>query len=150
MRNSIYLLKRRNIGINIEINCTYVNLGMLLLFLCNLSSIHGHFIRFWGSLFMQCCFLTWSEARQVTVCSIDSQISPVPMNGAPIRHRSANSLRPDKSLISSLRHGYCDAFFEGIILESFRFWAIWRALRKLDDYVLRGEREHFIYAHLIG
>ena len=126
MRNSIYLLKRRNIGINIEINCTYVNLGMLLLFLCNLGSIHGHFIRFWGSLFMRCCFLTWSEARQVTACSIDSQISPVPMNGAPIRHRGANSLRPNKSLISSLRHGYCDAFFEGIILESFRFWVIWR------------------------
>ena len=113
MRNSIYLLKRRNIGINIEINCTYVNLGMLLLFLCNLGSIHGHFIRFWGSLFMRCCFLTWSEARQVTACSIDSQISPVPMNGAPIRHRGANSLRPNKSLISSLRHGYCDAFFWG-------------------------------------
>ena len=51
---------------------------------------------------------------------------------------------------SSPRHGYCDAFFVGIILESFRFWAIWRALRKLDDYVLRGECEHFAYAHIIG
>ena len=45
MRNSI-LLNRRNIGINIEMNCTYVSLGLLLLFLCNLGSIHGHFIRF--------------------------------------------------------------------------------------------------------
>ena len=37
------LLKRRNIGTNIKINCTFVNLGLLLLFLCNLGSIHGHF-----------------------------------------------------------------------------------------------------------
>ena len=35
----------------------------------------------------------------------------------------------------------------GECFESFWFWAIWaidwRALRKLDNYVLRGEREHF-------
>ena len=31
---------------NIEINCTFVNLGLLLPFLCNLGSIHGRFIRF--------------------------------------------------------------------------------------------------------
>ena len=37
------LLKRRNIGTNIKINCTFVNLGLLLLFLCNLGSIHGRF-----------------------------------------------------------------------------------------------------------
>ena len=29
------MLKRRNIGINLEINFTYLNLGFLLLFLCN-------------------------------------------------------------------------------------------------------------------
>ena len=27
-------------------SCTYVNLGLLLPFLCNLGSIHGQFIRF--------------------------------------------------------------------------------------------------------
>ena len=31
--------------------------------------------------------------------------------------------------------------------ESVWFWAIWRALRNLDAFVLRGERDHFIYAH---
>ena len=46
MRNSIQLLKSRNIGINIEINCTYVNLGLLVLFLCNLDSIHGRLYGF--------------------------------------------------------------------------------------------------------
>ena len=76
----------------------------------------------------------------MTACSLDSQNSPVPMNGVPIYHWSPNSLRPHKSLIFLPRHGYCDAFFVGIILESFRLWAIWRALRKRDDYVLRGER----------
>ena len=76
----------------------------------------------------------------MTACSLDSQNSPVPMNGVPIRHWSPNSLRPHKSLIFLPRHGYCDAFFVGIILESFRLWAIWRVLRKRDDYVLRGER----------
>ena len=47
------LLKRRNTSINIEINITYVNLGLLLLFLCNLGTIHGHFIRFCSSLFVR-------------------------------------------------------------------------------------------------
>ena len=50
MRNSIQLLKRKNIGINIEINFTFVNLGLLLLFLCHLGSIHGRFTRFYGTL----------------------------------------------------------------------------------------------------
>ena len=39
-------------------------------------------------------------------------------------------------------HGYCDVFFGGNFFESLCFWAIWRALRNLDDYVLRDEREH--------
>ena len=58
MKNLISLLQHRNIGINIEINFTYVNLGLLLLFLCNLGSIHGVLIRFCGSLFVRCCFPT--------------------------------------------------------------------------------------------
>ena len=43
---------------NFEINCTYGNLGLLLLFLCNLGLIHGYFIRFCSSLFVRCCFPT--------------------------------------------------------------------------------------------
>ena len=54
----VLLLKRRNISINIEINITYVNLGLLLLFLRNLGSIHGHFIRFCSSLLVRRLRLT--------------------------------------------------------------------------------------------
>jgi len=72
-------------------------------------------------------------------------------NSAPIRHENDKSfLRPDKFLISSPRHEYCNAFLVGKTAESFRFWAFWRGLRKLDDCALRGERAHFKYAPLIG
>ena len=119
MRNSIYLLKRRNICMNKEINFTYVNLGLLLLFLCNLGSIHGHFTRFCGSLFVRCCFPTQSKARQVTVCSLNSQISPASKNRALINHETVKSLRHGQFLISSPSHGYCVAFFEGNLFETF-------------------------------
>ena len=94
-----------------KINCTYVNLGLLSLFLCNLGSIHGHFIRFCGSLFVRCCFPTKSEARQETLCRLNSQISSASKNRAPIHHKNAKSLRPGDSLISSSRHGYCGKMF---------------------------------------
>ena len=42
----------------LEINFTYGNLDLLLLFLCNLGLIHGYFIRFCSSLFVRCCFPT--------------------------------------------------------------------------------------------
>ena len=86
---------------NIEINCTYVNLGLLLPFLSNLGSIHGHFIRFCYSLSVRCCFPTQNEARQLTLFSLNSQISPASKNRAPIHHESAKSLRPGQPLISS-------------------------------------------------
>ena len=86
---------------NIEINCTYVNLGLLLPFLSNLGSIHGHFIRFCYSLSVRCCFPTQNEARQLTLFSLNSQISPASKNRAPIHHESAKSLRSGQSLISS-------------------------------------------------
>ena len=41
---------------NREINITYGNLDLLLLFLRNLGLIHDHWIRFCGSLFTRCCF----------------------------------------------------------------------------------------------
>ena len=94
-----------------KINCTYVNLGLLLLFLCNLGSIHGHFIRFCSSLFVRSCFPTKSEARQVILCTLNSQISSASKNRAPIHHKNAKSLRPGDSLISSSRHGYCGKMF---------------------------------------
>ena len=98
----------------IEINCTYLNLGLLLLFLCNLGSIHGYFIRFCCSLFLRFCFPTQR-------CS---QISPASTNRAPIHHESAKSLMPGRPLITSPRHGCCDVFFVGNVFQSFWFWAI--------------------------
>ena len=53
-----------------------------------------------------------------------------------------NPSMPGEFLISSPHHGYCDVLFVGKLFESFRFWAIVCALRNLDDYALRGEREH--------
>ena len=81
MRNSI-LLNRRNIGINIEMNCTDVSLGLLLLFLCNLGSIHGHFILFTARFLFCVVFLHKAKQGRVTVCN--SQISPASNNSAPI------------------------------------------------------------------
>ena len=104
-------ITRRNIGIDIEIYFTFVNVRLLLLFLCNLGSIHGHFIRFCGSLLVRCCFPKLCEGRQVTVCILNWQISPASKNRTPIRHESAESLRPGKSLIISPHRGYCDVFF---------------------------------------
>ena len=75
MRNSI-LLNRRNIGINIEMNCTYVSLGLLLLFLCNLGSIHGHFIRFAARCLFGVVFLHKAKQGRVTVCSFNSKSLP--------------------------------------------------------------------------
>ena len=68
-------------GINIEVICTYVNLAMLMLFFCNLDSIYGHFIRFYGWLFVRCSLQSYiKQSRQMTVCSLNSQISPASKN----------------------------------------------------------------------
>ena len=44
------------------------------------------------------------------------------------------------SLLASPRH--ISMCFWGKFFYSFWFWAIWRALRNLDDYMLCGELEH--------
>ena len=41
----------------------------------------------------------------MTVCSLNSQISPTSKNRRPIHHENTKSLRPGQSLISSPRHG---------------------------------------------
>ena len=51
----------RNTAMNIEINCTFVNLGLLLPFRCNLGSIHGRFIRFTARCLFGVVFLFKSE-----------------------------------------------------------------------------------------
>ena len=73
-KSNIVRLKGKKYRHKYRINFTYVNLGLLMLFLCNLSSVYGHCARFCGSLFVRCCFLTSYEARQITVRSLNSQI----------------------------------------------------------------------------
>ena len=52
----------------------------------------ANLLGFCGSLFVQCCFNSYiKRARQVTMCSLDSQISPASKNRAPIHHESAKS-----------------------------------------------------------
>ena len=48
--------------------------------------------------------------------------------------------------------GIARVFFGGggEVFERFWYWAIGHSLRNLDDYMVRGEREHFLYAHPIG
>ena len=50
------------------------------------------------------------------MCSLNSQISPVSKNCAPIQHESVKSLRTNQSLISSACHGYCNVFFVGKLM----------------------------------
>ena len=67
-----------------------------------------------------------------SVCSLNSQISPASKNRTPI-----SPGRP----VESLMMGIAMCFVVGNFFESFRFCSILRALRKLGDHVLRGERE---------
>ena len=60
---------------NLEINCTYGNLGLLLLFLCNLGLIHCYFIRFCGSLLVRCCFPTLKAKQGRWLCAVSTHKS---------------------------------------------------------------------------
>ena len=72
----------------------------MLLFLSNLGSLHGHFIRLAARCLFGVVFLR--KAKQGKwLCSLNSQISPASKNRAPIHHESAKSLRPGQSVISS-------------------------------------------------
>ena len=141
---------------------------MLLLFLGKLGLFHGHnfFLRFWGSLFVQCSlkihpiassrFLLstegvittrsnrmkfrlrsvlfsykWCESRLVTVCKLDSQISPpASKNSADKRAKFLKARKVSHFFSSSWVLRWV---FGGKMLWKLSFWAIWRALRKLDD-----------------
>lgn len=99
MRNSTQIFNR-NMGINRAINCTYVNLRILFFFfLCDLGSIHGHFTWFCGFLFVWCCFPTSSKVMQVTMCSLNSQISMASKNCAnsPLMANLAGQVRAELS-----------------------------------------------------
>ena len=74
------------------------------------------------------------------MCSLNSQISVASKTRSPTHHETVKSLRPGQSRISSPIPGYWDVLIVGNFFERFWFWAIWRALRNLDDHVLRGEQ----------
>ena len=102
-----------------EINFTYVNLGLVLLFLCNLGSICGHFIRFCGLLFVLCCFLR--KAKQDRLLCAASTHKSLPHQSTA--HRFAIKVPNPQGQISlsSLRlvMGIAMRFFVGKILGSF-------------------------------
>ena len=58
---------------------------------------------FYTVLRLTVCSVLFSyiKGRQVTVCSLNSQISPASKNCTPIHHESTKSLRPGQSHISS-------------------------------------------------
>ena len=106
------LLKRSNIGINIEINCTYVNLCLLLLFLCIKPGLNSW--PFYTVLRLVAC-----NSAVLFSCSFNSQTSPASKNRAPIHHESAKSSRPGQSLISSLVMGIMMCFLLENVLKVF-------------------------------
>ena len=59
------MLNRRNIGINVEINCTYVNLGPLLHFLFTLDHFTVyHFMAILYGFLARCLFGVVFKAKQ--------------------------------------------------------------------------------------
>ena len=75
-----------------EVNCTYVNLGLLLLFLSNLGSLHGHFIRLTVRCLFGVVFLRKTKQGK-WLCAVSTLNSPASKNRAPIHHESAKSLK---------------------------------------------------------
>ena len=61
---------------DIEINCTYVNLGLLLLFLGKMVLIHGYFIRFFVVCSVLFSYITRSKAGEC-VHSHLTNLSPI-------------------------------------------------------------------------
>ena len=94
---------------NTKINCTCVNLDRFLLFLRNrLDSWPFYMVL----RFTVCSVLfSYIKRRQVTVCSLNSQISPASKNCTLIHHESPKSLRPGQCNISSPRRAACGFMF---------------------------------------
>ena len=63
------------------------------------------------------------------------------------RHESAKSLRPGQSLIFSPRHGHCVVFCVNFFWKCLVLGNLTCAQDPRSASVLRGERDHFIYAH---
>ena len=84
----------------------------------------------------------------MTVCNLRSQISLTSKNRAPIHHyASTKFLRPGQSLIFSPRHGHCVVFCVNFFWKCLVLGNLTCAQDPRSASVLRGERDHFIYAH---
>ena len=125
-----------------EINCTYAltyaNLDLLLLFLCNLGSIHGHFHGFAARCLFG--FVFPDKAKQGRWLGAVSTHKSLPHQRTAhwFTMKVPNSLDMVSLLSLPLVMGIAMCFV-GNCFESFRFWSIWRALRILDDNELRGD-----------
>ena len=102
------------------------------------------FLRCWGSWFVQCCFPTYDANQGWLLCanSIHKSRSPLPHQKKKTAHKRAKYLKARK-----VSHLFPSSWvlrwvFGGKMLWKLSFWAIWRSLRKLDDFTLRDERQH--------
>ena len=120
-------------------------MSLFLLFPCNLGSIHGHFIRFCGKLFVR------RNANQgMLLCAVATPKS-LPHQRAVNRFtvKALNSFRPGESLNTSPHHGYCDVFFflcENF-LKVFRSWQSDMRSRNSMTTCLVGIKHFFIISH---
>ena len=90
--------------INVEMNCTYVNLGLLLPFLRNLGSIHGQFVRFLRLIVCSVLFSYIKRSRWLCAVSTHKSL-PHQRTAHRFTMKVPNLLRSGQSLISSHRHG---------------------------------------------
>ena len=98
----------------------------------NINWAHFMAIIFFYGFEARCLFsYIWCESRLVTMSKLGSLNlhSRIKKENA---HKSAKSLKARK--VSHL--------FPSSRLWKLSFWAIWRSLRKLDDFTLRRERQH--------
>ena len=104
------MVKTKKYGHKYRSNLYLRKLGhMLMLFLGNLDSIHGHFIRFCGWLFVRCSLQSYIKRIKASDC-VQSRLTNLSRIKEPIHHESAKSLRSSQYLIFSLPQGYCDGF----------------------------------------
>ena len=129
-------------------NCTYVNLGLVVAFSVWLGLNSWPVYKVFAARCLFSVVFLHKAKQDRWLCAVVSTQKSLPHLRTVHRFtmKAPNILRSGQSLISSPRHGFLLEKY----LESSRFWAIWRALRYHDDYVLQGQQQHLTYDHLIG
>ena len=109
--------------------------------LCNLGSIRGHFLGVWG-------WFCWVLFSHIMPSKAGYRVQPQPKNCPRITKQRADipyEYQILKATVLSLSSfplvigNAMQVWFEKNF-KSFRFWAIWRALRSRDGYAWHGER----------